>query len=300
MLLLIALSAGATVCLLAYGVLHRNPAPSVRRRVDGMRNAGEPVDPYEASFNARVLQPAARRIAALVGALLPTHVSAAIRERLTRAGLEMPVTKFVAGWVAFATAPPMAIGTLSLIGGTLTLPLAGLLTVWLGMGSYVPWLLLRRKGQRRVSAVDRALPDAVDLIVTGLEAGLSLQSAMLTLAVRAEGPIGDEFRRMARETSLGRARAEALTAMAERTGSREMRLLVRAIVQAELMGLSIGPVLRNQARDARTRRQQLAREQAGKIPVKITIPTVMFMFPTLFLLLLTPVALRAMETFGGK
>ncbi len=298
--LLIALLAGATVCLLVYAALHRAPAGSVRERVDRLRGPAERVDPYEASFHARVIGPAARRVGAIVGALLPTQVAGAIRERLTRAGLEMPVTKFVTAWAAFALLPPAAIGTLNVLGGSLTLMLAGVLAAWTGVGAYMPWLLLRRKGQRRVRAVDRALPDAVDLIVTGLEAGLSLQSSMLTLAVRAEGPIGDEFRRLARETSLGRARSEALSAMAERTGSREMRLLVRAIVQAESMGLSIGPVLRNQARDARTRRQQLAREQAGKIPVKITIPTVLFMFPTLFLLLLTPVALNAMAMFSGK
>jgi tight adherence protein C len=88
--------------------------------------------------------------------------------------------------------------------------------------------------------------------------------------------------------------------MARRTGSRDMQLFVRAIAQAERTGIPIANVLRGQAKELRERRRQLAREKANKIPLKITIPTVMFMFPTLFMLLLGPVILNALKLMGQR
>ncbi len=138
------------------------------------------------------------------------------------------------------------------------------------------------------------------MIVTCVESGLGLQAAMIRVAEHLDGAIALEFRQAAREVAMGRPRDETLTAMAERSGSRELRLLARAIIQAEQMGVSVGQVLRNQSRELRERRRQRAREKANMVPVKITIPTVLFIFPTLFLLMLGPVALNMFEFFGAQ
>ena len=147
--------------------------------------------------------------------------------------------------------------------------------------------------------IERTLPDAMDLIVTNVEAGLGLQAAMLSVADRFEGPISVEFSRVVRDISIGRSREEALFDLASRTGVADMRLFAHAIAQAERTGISVGRVLRTHARENRERRQQRAREKAGKIPVKMTIPTAIFIFPTLLMIVLGPVALKAYEQFRG-
>ena len=157
--------------------------------------------------------------------------------------------------------------------------------------------MLRRRAQKRVKRIDKDLPDAIDLIITAVESGLGLQAAMMKVTEFIEGPISDEFSRSGHEVSLGRARDEALYAMGDRCGSRELRLFVRAVNEAEQMSISVSRVLRNQSSEIRERRRQRAREQANTIPVKIAIPTVLFIFPTLFLLILGPVALRVVEFF---
>ena len=120
----------------------------------------------------------------------------------------------------------------------------------------VPPVWLRGKVKRRMRAIDRALPDAIDLIVTNVEAGLGLQAALLAVADKMEGPIAVEFGRVVREVSLGRTGEEALLEMAARTGVADMQLFAHAIAQAERTGISIGRVLRSHARESRERRRQ--------------------------------------------
>ena len=158
---------------------------------------------------------------------------------------------------------------------------------------------LQGKAAARTKSINKELPDAIDMIITSVEAGLGVQQAMATVAEKFKGPIGEEFGHVIAETNIGRPRSEALTDMAVRTGSRDVRLFVRAITQAEQMGISIGGVLRNQSSEIRERRRQEAMERAARIPVMMTIPTILLMLPTLFILILTPVCLNAMESFGG-
>ena len=121
---------------------------------------------------------------------------------------------------------------------------------------------------------------------------------MLSVSQRFKGPLADEFGRIIRETSVGRPREEAIEAMAERVGSKDIQLFARAISQAARTGIPIGKVLRSQAIEIRRRRRSMAREKAGKMPVKMTILTVAFMFPTLFMVLLGPVVLSMQDMLG--
>jgi tight adherence protein C len=289
---------GAAAMLLVIGAFRPNRNTLLRERVEKLGVAPE-IDEYDESFRQRVIAPLVAWLGHIGGTLLPTRVPLAVATMLRQAGWSTPPGRFISIWLGTgaglftlmllvllpAGSPVVAVGLASAIGS---------------VGLYLPWMLLRRAARGRGRLIDRQLPDAIDLIVTCVESGLGLQAAMLKVAEHFDGPVSEEFNRASRDVAMGRPRDEALHAMAERSGSRELRLLVRAIVQAEQMGVSIGHVLRNQSSELRERRRQLAREKANMVPVKMTIPTVLFIFPTLFLLMLGPVALQMMEFFGGE
>lgn len=296
---IIAALAGISVALLVLGAFRRNERALVTRRIEQFV-AERPADPYEGSFMQRILGPPARGARQALTYLLPAKALAALARKMDTAGLRMPAATFAGLWVAFAVIVPVGASMLTVVlGGTPGTKAMMALVLWGAAGLFLPWYWLRRRAAKRSRGISRALPDAIDLIVTSVEAGIGLQGAMLNVSKKFRGSIGEEFAQVIRETSVGRSRAEALQAMGVRSGSRELQLFTRAINQAEQMGISIADVLRNQASEVRERRRQHAREQASKIPVKMTFPTVLLIFPTLFMLILGPVVLRAVELFSN-
>jgi tight adherence protein C len=207
------------------------------------------------------------------------------------------VGQFLAMWVTVSIASD--VGTLLWIRAaerdTIGLVAAGVSAMAMAYG---PWLVMRRRAAKRTRSIDRALPQVLDLIVTNIECGLGLQAAMMVVAEKFTGPIALEFARAMREIAVGVPRVDALDAMARRTGSTDVGGIARAIAQAERSGVSVGEILRARARELREHRRLLARELANKVPVKMTIPMVLFIFPTFFLLLLAPVAMNAAEIMG--
>ena len=295
---LLGLLFGVSAALTVLGLFRGNRTGRISRRVEQI-SGSERTEVYEGSFNERIIEPTVRAIVDLVSRLLPARVVGAVANKLEETGGTMSVSRFMAIWIIFAfvwaaVGSPMLLAILPLVLLLVALP------GWVGLGVYIPWLMLRRKAQKRIKQVDRDLPDAIDLIITSVESGLGLQAAMMQVTEHLDGPISHEFARASQEVSLGRSRAEALQSMGDRCGSRELRFFVRAINEAEQMGISVAQVLRNQSGEMRERRRQKAREQANTIPVKITIPTVLFIFPTLFLLILGPVALQVMEFFSDQ
>ena len=291
---------GLTAALLFVGLLRGNTRrpDRLQQRVEELRAAHEK-DVFEGSFYERVIEPMGKAFVGITGRLLPSRLVGAVGRKLEETGGSMQTQRFMAIWVIFAFIWAV-IGAPLLFAIVPGLILLLVLPVWVGLGVYIPWLMLRRKAQKRGKAIDKELPDAIDLIVTSVESGLGLQAAMMKVTEYLDGPIAGEFARAGHEVSLGRARAEALYAMGDRCGSRELRLFARAVNEAEQMGISVSRVLRNQSGEMRERRRQRAREQANTIPVKITIPTVLFIFPTLFLLILGPVALSLVAFFDEQ
>jgi tight adherence protein C len=296
--LLIAVAFGTAATLLMIGVFRPNRNSLLRERIEKLGVVSE-IDEYDESFHERVIAPSLAWLGRASRALLPSRVPLTVATMLREAGWSTPPGRFIWIWLG-SGGGLFALMLLILLPAAAPLVAVGLSLVVGGVGLYLPWMLLRRAARGRGQMIDRQLPDAIDLIVTCVESGLGLQAAMLKVADHFDGPVADEFNRASRDVAMGRPRDEALHAMAERSGSRELKLLVRAIVQAEQMGVSIGHVLRNQSGELRERRRQRAREKANMVPVKMTIPTVLFIFPTLFLLMLGPVALQMMEFFGGE
>jgi tight adherence protein C len=296
---LIALFVGLAVTTLFASVIlarQRGQVQLVRFR---RRGGAASDDVLDRPFLDRTLLPLLQRVSAWPARLLPAQLLADLDARLVTAGLTIGVRTFLAIWAVIALGLPALFVLWGVVNGLGALAFSYPAALGLLVGLVFPWYWLRRRASTRIRAIGRTLPNAIDFIVTSVEAGVGLQGAMLNMSRKFEGPIADEFLQTVRETALGRSREAAMLAMAERCHSEDLSLLVSAVVHAEQTGIPIARVLRNQAAELRSRRRLRAREEAGKVPTRMTIPTVLLVFPTLFLLILGPVALRAMETLNG-
>jgi tight adherence protein C len=173
----------------------------------------------------------------------------------------------------------------------LTLPLAAL------AGWMAPMVILRKKARRRAEQIDWDLPELIDLLVVTVEAGLGFNSSLRTASERLGGPLGDELRLALQEQSMGLSTTEALKNMLVRCESPAMRSFVRAIVQGEQLGVSIGQIMRDLAVEMRKRRRQAAEEKAHKAPIKILFPLVFLIFPPMFVILLAPAVYAFLDAF---
>jgi tight adherence protein C len=132
------------------------------------------------------------------------------------------------------------------------------------------------------------LPGALDLITVCMEAGLSFDAGLAKVVEKTHGPLADEFAQVLQEMQLGKPRRAALRELAHRTEVRDLSSFVAAIVQADQLGMSLAPVMRAQADEVRTRRRQLAEEQAMKAPIKMLFPIVFCILPSTVLIMLGP------------
>jgi tight adherence protein C len=186
-----------------------------------------------------------------------------------------------------------------LLTGGLPLLAVGLAVMGAVVGWDLPAFVIRRRGRNRLAQIDRRLPDLIDLLVASVEAGLSVGAAMVLLADRFEGPLGEEIRLALQQQRLGTSTAAAMTALGERASTPGVRAFTRTLVRAEALGGSIGPVLRNLAADGRRRRRQEASERAAKVPIKLLFPLILLIFPALFVVLLYPAGYTIVRAFGG-
>jgi tight adherence protein C len=166
-----------------------------------------------------------------------------------------------------------------------------------GLGLVLPEVLVRNAGDKRQQALARSLPDVLDALVIGVEAGLGLDAALAQVAQMLAGPMPDEVRRLLQEMQLGVSRTEALRALAARTTSRDLKRLVTALVQAGEMGISVAGILREHAADQRLRRRQRAEEKAQKVAIKLLFPVLFCLFPVIFVVVLGPAILTIMNNF---
>jgi tight adherence protein C len=168
------------------------------------------------------------------------------------------------------------------------------------MGFMMPKVWLDNRVRLRQKVILKSLPDAFDLITTCVEAGLGLEAALARVAEKVQGPFGEELTVMLQDVALGKLRRDALREVAERTGVPDLTSFINAVVQAETMGTSIAAVLRVQADQMRIRRRQRAEQEAQAAPIKMMFPLVLFIFPTMFIVILGPAAISIYETLVVK
>ena len=154
---------------------------------------------------------------------------------------------------------------------------------------------MRTKSRREEIRCD--LPDALDILAVSVEAGLGFDAALARVAEHMDGPLVEELALTLSEMRIGETRQEALRKLADRVDVVELTSIVHAIAQADQLGSPLARVLRVQAQEARQRRQAAAEERAMKAPVKMILPTAVFIFPAMFIVILGPAFLHLTELF---
>jgi tight adherence protein C len=257
---------------------------------------------YDESFADRIMAPFQARALKVARRLSGSDAAERIRHRLDVAGNppgwtveRVQAGKVIGAIVLFLIS--VAVTTLMGTGFTLRLVfIVGATAVgWLG-----PNLYLYQKVYDRSKLIQRALPDAIDLMTISVESGLAFDAAVQQVGRNTEGPLADEFSRVLREMQIGQGRAEALRALGERTEVDDLKGFVTSMIQADSFGIPIANVLRIQSSEIRMKRRQRAEEQAQKVPVKITVPLIFCILPCLFIAVMGPAVIHIMDSFAGR
>ena len=247
-------------------------------------------------FRERVLAPFLTQVGRVMLKVNPRASTETVGKKLMAAGMRTTSpTGFIAKQGACAIGGfffgLILFGALSPSGA----PVFGLL--FGALGYIIPGFILSSRVKRRQTAVAADLPDALDLLSVSVEAGMGFDGAVQKLTEHMEGPLIEEFELALAEIRIGEGRQEALKKLAERSSSQEMSSFVRALIQADQLGISLGRILRIQASDTRLKRQLLAEEKAMKAPIKMLFPTVAFIFPAMFIVVLGPAFLNLSKIF---
>lgn len=224
-----------------------------------------------------------------------------LQRRMALAGYHgfMPALVFA----AFELASPLVFGSAMLLFGPPG-PSRLVLAIFCAMVGYIiPSLLLQRRIAQRKKIIQNGLPDALDLFIVCLEAGSSLDQAILKTSQDLDvpyPPLADELRMITTETRAGKPRLEAFKNFATRCGVDDVRALVAMLVQADRFGTSIAQALRTHADTSRTKRRQRAEERAGKIGVKLVFPLVFCLFPAFMVVTAGPGVIQLIRFFESN
>jgi tight adherence protein C len=175
--------------------------------------------------------------------------------------------------------------------------------IFIAFAFFLPNIWLFNKTGKRKLAIESPLPDAMDLLVTCVEAGLSLDSAMARVSQEMEliAPIlAQELKQTMFEIQAGVKRSDAFHRLSNRTGVADLKSLSAMIIQTELFGTSVSRALRVHSDGMRTRRMQHAEEKAAMVSVKMTVPLILLILPSLMLVVMGPAILMIMDSMGGK
>ncbi|MEK7266527.1 MAG: type II secretion system F family protein [Pseudomonadota bacterium] len=170
------------------------------------------------------------------------------------------------------------------------------------LGYYLPALILGVRIKDRKTAFRNGMPDAMDMILVGVEAGLSLPASIKHLCEEfgdAHPIIAEQFRIVMLEFQAGKSRPDALASLAKRMDVQEARVFATMIAQSETLGTSLATTLRVLADEMRRDRMLKAEQKAAELPVKMAVPLVMLIFPALFSVIMTPLAIRIFRALSG-
>lgn len=295
-ILLLAVFIATVLAVLALAAGFASLLNPQRRRLAQVAVGGTNEDAAtEGEFKVRIATPMARP-------LMPTDdwKKSHLRRRLIKAGFRNPdaMTWYLSTKLMLGIGLPLLAAIPLVLTGIVATHLGPcmLLFAFLGtLGFFMPNLYLLHHIESRQLAIAEGFPDGLDMLVVCIEAGLSLDAAIQRVCKElrfAHPDLADELEILSLEMRAGQSRDEALRNLAERTGVDDIQMVTSILIQAQHFGTSIGSSLREQADDLRLIRMQRAREKAGKLPVKLILPIVVFIFPSIFLIILGPACIR--------
>ena len=220
-----------------------------------------------------------------------------LRRQLVRAGYDSPRAMFI--YVVATLVAPVALVLLAFA-------VFGMRSGWVvamfaaAIGYLLPGIVLSRKTEHRKKQIENGLPDALDLFIVCVEAGCSLDQAVVKASEELDityPALAHELRLITTEIRAGKPRLEAFKNFAARTQVDDVRALVALLVQTDRFGTSIAQALRTHAETSRTKRRQRAEERAAKVGVKLVFPLVFFLFPALYVVILGPAVIQFVRVF---
>jgi tight adherence protein C len=310
MLILTGLCAIGAFGLLGLALQPSSEASAISQRLEGLRATAakkgatslRDQDEMSKSLFVRMVLPMVDRSSKFFGQMTPTTSLERARRSIVTAGLQGKVTPTQITSLSYILM--MGIPFLSLISFA-GIPMALLskstfiLVIGALLGYRLPYGYVQGKAKARQHEIQKALPFTLDLISISVEAGMALDGAMQIVMEKSRGPMADELNLTLREIRLGKGRNEALVDMADRVQLDDLKSFVTAVTYIARLGGSLVDVIRIQAQVMRTKRRQRAEEKAMKTPVKIMIPLVFFIFPSMFVVILGPAAISIMRSFTG-
>ncbi len=275
------------------------PADAMQERIDayGVRaRRPEALGSEDAPFYDRIVAPAVDRLRRFVVSLTPVALQEQVQRKLDLAGrpYRLTATDFLVVRAAL-TVFGIVVGLVAGVAlSTLAMRLAGGALVGLFAFIVAGIMLDRAVAARRVE-IQRALPAALDLLVVAVEAGLSFDQALDRVTGKQHGALAEGLAGVMLEVRLGRSRLEALDAYGRRSGVDELHNFIQAVISSESMGVPLAGVLRVQAGDLRFRRREQARQRGAQATIRMLIPMVVFIFPTIWIILLGPTVISLAE-----
>ena len=309
MIFLISLLAAVIVFLILYAIflMKSTKRREVHNRLQniGRLSSASNADVYwrkqmNRSFKDRIIQPVVDKVAANLAAVAPSGLRSRVEELVDASGgfYGHGMTGFVlfcfvstafyflfAVWYCYDR-------DMSLFSKLLRIVL------FTGVGVYFPLFWLKRLIRQRQKAILQSMPDVLDLLCVSVQAGLGFDGALGKVTAKLKGPLIDEFERLLQELRMGVTRRQALTRLARRCGIQEMQLFTAAIIQADKLGVGMAQTLEIQSGNMREARRQRAKEEAAKLPVKILFPTMIFIFPVMFVVVLGPAIVSLINSMG--
>lgn len=297
-----------SIFMLIYGVLALLSKDKVRieRRLRDIKELNTSViteDNHEnKSFSERMLKPIYSSVSRTILNITPGNKLQSLNKRLERAGLlkNNSPESFIYTKTMASLAFGLMIGILSfLVEPNIIKTFALMILIIVSINVFFNFYVSKRIEARKTKIL-KDLPYTLDLITVSVEAGLSFDGAMARVISNISGELCDEFAKSLKEIRMGIERKTALNNLSERCEVRELSMLVTALNQADDLGVSLSRVLRIESANLRENRKQAAREKAMKAPVKMLIPLVFFIFPTVFIIILGPAVINIIKIFGGK
>ena len=251
-------------------------------------------------FMDRIARPLVRRLGRIVEQTVPEKAREQIHQTLMQAG--KPGGMSIGDFIAMRYVLAAVLCVIGIVIGLLLenrVMIALFAAVGAVVGLYGPMFWLRQRVRSRRNQIQLDLPDVMDVLVVCVEAGLTFEAGIEQVVAKYDHALADEFGRALQEVRLGRPRLEALNDMAQRTGVEELNNFVQAVIQSEQLGSGVGRILRIQADEIRQRRMLAAQERGARASLKMLLPMLGCIFPTLWIILLGPAALLALRYLKG-